>query len=354
MSDLDLLMSVSSTLSDEDIGFLLRQAQALADAREADSIDVSVTDVSPKRTDKRRRRCISENPPCIYCQSTSVVKDGKRHKKQRYWCKSCNRTFVPTTNTVMANSHFGMDVWRELVNDTFNGESIDSSAEKYGISHPTIFSMRHKVLVAVIIYARKDPIMLGNVSEVDETYVLESFKGVKFAEDAPRKPRKRGGTATKRGLSDEQICICTGVERKGVAYATTVNRAKPSNKEIQDALSGHISEGTILFSDGLKSYKVLEDSIDCIVESVPVEEMKKSKTANLNNVNSFHSFIKERYRKYRGVATKYINRYNVLFSKGFRDRKATIDAICQIILEDQSMDRSVTVKELKEWDLTLL
>ena len=31
-----------------------------------------------------------------------------------------------------------------------------------------------------------------------------------------------------------------------------------------------------------------------------------------------HSFIKDLYAHYRGVATKYINRYNVLFSIAFR------------------------------------
>ena len=35
---------------------------------------------------------------------------------------------------------------------------------------------------------------------------------------------------------------------------------------------------------------------------------------HLNNVNSFHSQIQEQYRVYRGVSSKYINRYNALFT----------------------------------------
>jgi len=38
----------------------------------------------------------------------------------------------------------------------------------------------------------------------------------------------------------------------------------------------------------------------------------------LNTVNSLHSFIKDLYAHYRGVATEYINRYNALFSIAFR------------------------------------
>jgi hypothetical protein len=38
--------------------------------------------------------------------------------------------------------------------------------------------------------------------EADETYFLESHKGERHL---PRPPRKRGGVAKKRGLSNEQI-----------------------------------------------------------------------------------------------------------------------------------------------------
>ena len=34
---------------------------------------------------------------------------------------------------------------------------------------------------------------------------------------------------------------------------------------------------------------------------------------HLNTVNSFHKLIEERLQKYKGVASKYINRYNALF-----------------------------------------
>ena len=34
---------------------------------------------------------------------------------------------------------------------------------------------------------------------------------------------------------------------------------------------------------------------------------------HLNTVNSFHNLIEEKLQKYKGVASKYINRHNVLF-----------------------------------------
>ena len=77
-------------------------------------------------------------------------------------------------------------------------------------------------------------VKLGGVSELDETFVLDSYKGKKLPENVNRKPRKHGESAQKAGLSKEYVCICTGIERKGAAMALTVNRAKPSSQELQE------------------------------------------------------------------------------------------------------------------------
>lgn len=327
----------------------------------AESIDMLLAYAKSMRDDNatndgqsriRKPRSKEPCPKCPTCMSDNVIRDGKSHGNQRYWCKTCNRTFVSTTNTIMSKSHSTETVWRRLIEDTFEGRSLDYSAEKYGLHHETVFNMRHKILLAVQQLGDSDPIMLQNIAELDETYVLENRKGKKFEGNSSRAPRKRGSKASKRGLSAEQVCICTGVERnKGNAYAVTVNCAGPSKEKITEAFSDHIGDGTVLFTDGLKGYGILQDKVDCIVNGVSVDDMKKSKTANLNNVNSFHSFIKDRYRTYRGVASKYINRYNALFANGFRDRKKTIDEICTILLSPSTTDYHTSVAELQSKEL---
>ena len=52
--------------------------------------------------------------------------------------------------------------------------------------------------------------MVGHEVEMDETYVTHCRKG-RVVEGHPGK--KRGTPATKRGLSDEKICILTAVQR---------------------------------------------------------------------------------------------------------------------------------------------
>ncbi len=232
-----------------------------------------------------------------------------------------------------------------------NGMAIDYTAEALGFHLETVFNMRHKFLMTLEKYLAQDPIVLKEVSELDETYVLESFKGTKLGGDSPRKPRLHGEKAGKRGLSREQVCICAGIQgQQGPAYAVTVNRAKPSSNQIKGVFEDHIESGSIVFTDGEKGYGVLEDTIDYAVERVDVAEQKARKVANLNNVNSFHAFIKERYGHYRGVATKYLNRYNALFSSGFRDRKEMTDRLCDAMLNPGPIDYSNLVEQISVKD----
>lgn len=96
---------------------------------------------------------------------------------------------------------------------------------------------------------------------------------------------------------------------------------------------------------------MLEDDIECAVESVDVNEQKKRKVANLNNVNSFHSFIKNRYADYCGVATKYLNGYNAVFSTSFRNRHKMIEELCTALLIPGPIDYSASVKDVETLNL---
>jgi len=310
---------------------------------------------SYNESDEEKGRKRTPNPPCPFCLSTQVKKTGTKNGKQRYKCNTCGVAFTSTTHTLQENSHSSKEDWRKLIIDTMNGMSIDYTAEALELHHDTVFNMRHKFLMALVKYLAQDPIVLKEVSELDETYVLESFKGTKFGPDATREPRLHGEKASKRGLSGEQVCICAGVQRQqGPAYAETVNRAKPSSEEIKDVFENHIESGSVIFTGDAKGYNVLEDAIDCAVESVDVAEQKERKVANLNNVNSFHSFIKDRYGRYRGVATKYLNRYNALFSSSYRNRKEMVDRLCDAMLNPGPVDYSNLVEQINNKDILWL
>lgn len=259
---------------------------------------------------------LADRPQCPYCQSSKVIKYGHANGKQRFYCHECGKTYLYSTGTLTANSHFSRSIWADFIHDTLVGASLDFSAEKFGFSHQTAFNMRHKVLMALQDMLEKEPVLLFGIAELDETFVLDCYKGKTVPTEANRTARKHGATAAKRGISNEYIAICTGIQRDGKAIAETVNRAKPSGKELYEIFGTHICEETLILTDGLQSYNSLGAATGCTVMDVNHEENKK--LFNLNTVNSMHSYIKETYNHYRGVATKYLNRYNALFSIAFR------------------------------------
>ena len=64
--------------------------------------------------------------------------------------------------------------------------------------------------------------------------------------------------------------------------------------------------------DGFNSYNELLKSKNC-TKNVLISNESYDKFNHLNTVNSFHKLIEERLQKYKGVASKYINRYNAFF-----------------------------------------
>ena len=89
----------------------------------------------------------SRRKTCPHCNSQAVVRNGKRHARQAYICRACDKTFVETTGAAIANSHSSPTVWRQVIRDTVQGVSIDDTAAGLDLTHDTVFHMRHKILI---------------------------------------------------------------------------------------------------------------------------------------------------------------------------------------------------------------
>lgn len=331
MTKYELLISRISQLSEDSISSLLDTTALMLETNNSESI-----------------------PVCPSCSSPDIIRYGHRCGKQRFLCKDCKRTFVPTTNTVMANSHFPASVWKEAIADTLRGNSIDYSAKRLRMYHQAVFDMRHKILLALQGLPETAGVCLGEVSEFDETFALDCYKGKKLDAAVSRKPRKHGAKAEKRGITSEYLCICTGIQRKGEAFAATPNRAKPSAGELLRIFEGHIADGTLALCDGLRSYHALPGIADCIVRDCTDQEEGKPCFYHLNTVNGFHSYIKQRYHFYRGVASKYINRYNVLFSSTYRNTEGLIKHLTETVLAVTGTDYYHSNKDIREAGLLLI
>lgn len=316
MTDQNILIARIKQLSDEEIAALLDATSVMLE-----------------------KHTIEACPDCPYCGSHIIIRFGHKCGKQRFRCKRCMRTFVTTTNTVMSNSHFPAEVWSEVIEDTLRGHAIDYTANRLGLYHQAVFNMRHKILMALSEIPEIKDVCLCEVSELDETFVLDCYKGKQLSDDISRKPRKHGAKAEKRGISNEYVCICTGIQRGGDAYAATINRAKPDAEELQKLFTNHIADATLVLCDGLRSYNRLSAIANCAVKDCSQAAENEKCFYHLNTVNGFHSFIKNRYNFYRGVATKYLNRYNTLFSAAYRNIEALIKQAKQVLLKVGMVNR---------------
>ena len=143
---------------------------------------------------------------------------------------------------------------------------------------------------------------------MDEKYTPYNHKGTKI--DGVE-PKHRGTPATKRGLSNQQVCIITAIQRFGHTIARTLNYGKPSSIDLL-RFGECLESKSFVMLDGSNSYNELLESKNC-TKKVLISHESYDKFNHLNTVNSFHKLIEERLQKYKGVASKYINRYNALF-----------------------------------------
>jgi transposase-like protein len=295
-----------------------------------DCVDEAIAYVQEKIEKSEEKK---PKPPCPHCNDDKVLRNGRKEGRQRYICKGCGKTFAENTNTAISQSHFGEGVWKQVISDTLSGVSLDETAGSIYTSHSTVFNMRHKILLSLEAAQEREPTILDGVCELDDTYVLESRKGSKLSDGYWRGARKHGACAQSAGVSREHVAICAGVGRDGSAYCQTVNRATPGKKDFERVFGQRIGGEALILYHGAPSYAALGKSCDCPVKNVSEEGSKSGKGFyHINTANGFHSFIKQRYYGYRGVATKYLNRYNTLFAKLYRNDADLVDAIYKMLI----------------------
>ena len=126
-------------------------------------------------TNEVKENRFSKGKCCPRCESDSICRNGKYNGKQRYLCKSCKCTFTDFTNSPSYNSKKPLDMWIKYVKCMVAGYSLTRCAQEVGISLPTSFYWRHKILDGVKIFLGDGSV--AGIFEADDTFFRESFKG---------------------------------------------------------------------------------------------------------------------------------------------------------------------------------
>lgn len=255
---------------------------------------------------------------CPHCQSTNSVRFGKYTvkngnktvQKQRYNCKACSKTFTDLTNTPLFRTR-KIDKWLKFVECMIEGHSLRKSSELIGgISWGTIFYWRHKVLSAM----QQVPVeTFQGIVEMDETHFLFSEQGKRNIKG--RKPRKRGGKATKRGISKEQVCVLVARDRQKMTLSTVLELGRIVTKRLDKVISPSLSDDNVLCTDAWRAFSTFAKKKKLehyrFNSKCPIRTLKG--LYHIQNVNNYHSRLKKWMSRFNGVATKYLNHYLAWF-----------------------------------------
>jgi len=241
-------------------------------------------------------------PQCPHCSAPEFVKFGVDKGLQRYRCKECGRTFNALTGTPLARLRH-KEKWLKYSESIQQGHSLRSAAERCGVDLKTSFRWRHRFLALPESHQAK---LLSGVAEADETFFLHSEKG---SRNISRKPRKRGGKASKRGLSDEHVRVLVVRDRSGVTMDSIMEEFTADR--LQEKVSSVLDKDIMLCTDGSPVYKAYARDNDVAHKAINLSAGTRvvDKVFHIQNVNAYHCRLKGWMHRFNGVATKYLHNY---------------------------------------------
>lgn len=224
--------------------------------------------------------------------------------RQRFYCKSCKKTFTDLTGTSLHRIRYKDKLFLSL-RCMLEGYSLPRTAKQVGVSLPTAFSWRHKILGVLRCF---EDDQLSGILEANDTYFLYSEKGSRHLE---RPPRKRGGKAKKPGINEEQVCVMVARDRNDNTISDVVTLGRPSADEIAVVMGDKISADSVFCTDKHPSLRKFAR-----LKGLNYQQLNSRKNLrvvkgiyHIQNVNSYHSRLKSWLRKFKGVATKYLSNY---------------------------------------------
>jgi Transposase and inactivated derivatives len=265
----------------------------------------STTQSKLSSLDEIRAARFHDGLSCPHCgQSGNFKKNGTYRGRQRYLHKTCGQTFNDLTNTPIHRTRHPKK-WASYLRAMEQGYSLRKCAKLVGISLQTSFEWRHKILHAL---SQIKTQTLEGIVEVDETYVLYSEKGKR---KLPRKARKRGGVAKKRGISNEQVCVLVARDRTKHTIAEVATFGRLSAATLDQLLTSRLQSGVILCTDEEQTFRKYARDQKLLHEKVnPGKKRYVTKEIyHIQNVNAYHERFKTFLQHFRGVATKYLNHY---------------------------------------------
>ena len=307
---------------------------------------------------------------CPKCGHSKLNKNGKTNNRQRYICKNCRTTFDERSFSPLSNTKLSLDTWIKYCRFMIEGGTIKHCAQKVGVSIPTSFFMRHRILDVLNLSLRNQSFQ--GIISADEYNLNESFKG-----KSPKKTieedryfynfeyedlsRCVGWTFRncdyllknpQKYLKPVQVKISTAMDRNGHVLTRIVENpplVSNINRKYQDIVSffeGKLDKNSTIcaFSSGL--YR--EAAFKLNVKFKKARSRMKDLIYSVHHVHMYNHKLSRWLSNFHGVATKYLNNYLSWHAFLFMLQEVTeISRISRLFTEITTINLSVTQKQIQ-------
>lgn len=107
----------------------------------------------------------------------------------------------------------------------------------------------------------------------------------------PRYSRKRGKQVKKRGISNEQVCMASAVDRQGNIIFEMTNKGRIETADLERLYKGRLDPDALICTDFHKSY--ITFAKDNVAEHIRIASGKhKNGVYHISHVNSLHNMLK--------------------------------------------------------------
>ncbi len=243
-----------------------------------------------------------ENHERRYCSYCFSPKTYAFKNKQLYKCGSCRMQFNVKIGTIFSGSHIPLTKWFQAIyylTSLKKGISSIQLAKYLEITQKSAWFLAQRIRYGLEEKGLGE--LLGNVTEVDETYIGG---------------HRRGGL---RGPGDKAV-VFGAVERGGGAKLRHLNSSGVSS--IMPALQRSIESGSTIYSDQWRAYKSLQFrgySHETVNHSA--REYARGPVHTNTIEGAWSHFKKSLESIYISVSRKHLQRYCDEFSYRYSTRK---------------------------------
>jgi len=277
--------------------------------------------------DYQRIKILSTAPICPRCRCEYVTKAGVHNGRQVYKCKNCKYQFRETAKSLVYYSH-KYYLLVDYIKCMLEGKSLRACASEVGISLPTSFRWRHKILAAI--QGLEGGINFSGITETDELLLQYSEKGRRY------KTSEEKEQAMKTVHPNVAVLVMTDREGNLLFKHTGENRVQ--NSQIKEELKRRVSENNLI------CFKPNDEFKQAVMESPSKKVIVRHKTKGLaiysvnvaeKKITNFLVWM----MRFRGVATKYLQNYLMWFVVMNKYLKDKVESDIGRLLNLSSHDR---------------